>query len=307
MLCTMSEYPGELLGHLESFCVLLRHAATHRKGTFERAAHELHVDRSVLRRRMATLEAWIGAPLVEGRGAALAPTEVGERVREAALRMLRDAEGLRTIARGAARRVRMGCTGTITTELLPPVLAELERRKPRIAVSVRRAGSALCRRWIEDGEIDVGVVRSSRAPAGLASERLCEDRLWLVLPREHTLATSRAPGIAEMARERIVLFGPASQTQDRVMETLGGHGAEVELEVDGKTSAIEYVRRGLGISFLSLLPGHRVKHPGVVLRDVSRLFGASAFWVVCGERAESAEVRELVEAMKRHARAKGRG
>ena len=89
-VASTSEYPGELLGHLESFCVLLRHAATHRKGTFERAAHELHVDRSVLRRRVATLEAWIGAPLVEGRGATLAPTEVGERVREAAARMLRD-------------------------------------------------------------------------------------------------------------------------------------------------------------------------------------------------------------------------
>ncbi len=299
----MRPYPGELLLHLESYCALLRHMAVRRKGVFERAAAELHVDRSVLRRRMQTLQEWVGTPLLEGRGASLAPTTSGLRLRDAATRLLRDVDGLPALAVGGPRRLRLGCTGTVTTELLPPVLTELDRRQPPLIVSVRRAGSALCRRWLDEGEIDLGVMRGGESPRGLDAVRLCEDRLWLVLPRRHPLLASRAPSPERMARERLILYASPSQTRARVLATLGAYGAEVAVEVDGKSSAIEYVRRGLGITFLSLLPRHRVTAPGVVLRDVSRAFAPSAFWLVRRVGLpESAELRELVASMRRHAK-----
>ena len=73
----MVPYPGDLLLHLDSFVVLLRHARSGKASAYERAAQELGIDRSVLRRRLQTLKAWAGTELLHGRGQRMQPTRPG--------------------------------------------------------------------------------------------------------------------------------------------------------------------------------------------------------------------------------------
>lgn len=295
-------YPGDLLVHLSSFVLLLDNVRAGLPGAFERTAHDLRLDRSVLRRRIATLTAWIGAPLVRGRGPRMLPTEAGSRLDERARVLLDLTRELSEEVRTARERIVLACTGTVTTNLVPSVLLELERSRP-IRLEVRRAGGAACERLVRNGDVDLGVVRASAPPRGLESQHLTDDRLWLVLPAEARRARAARPSLEEMATHPLVLYGSSSRTRMRIMERLGPRGARVRVEVDGRASALAYVRAGIGATFLSLLPGHVVDEPGVDAHDVTALFPRSRFYVI-GRRGDwsDATVQDVVARLVRHAR-----
>lgn len=106
-----------------------------------------------------------------------------------------------------------------------------------------------------------------------------------------------------MAEVPLVLFGESSRTRARVMDRLGPLGATIRVEVDGRASAIEYVRCGLGATFLSLLPGHAVKDDGVAVRDVTSHFQRSRFWAACRpDRRADPAVSRVLELLMRHAK-----
>jgi hypothetical protein len=91
------------------------------------------------------------------------------------------------------------------------------------------------------------------------------------------------------------------------MDRLGPRGASVRVEVDGRASALAYVRAGFGATFLSLLPGHAVDETGVQAHDVTSLFARSGFYVV-GRRGQWSDptIQDVVARLVRHARSSGR-
>lgn len=298
-MTTAAAYPGDLVLHLESFTALLSEIRRGRAGAFDQTARRLGVDRSVLRRRMRTLDAWIGAPLLSGRGAALAPSPAGQRLAERAERLLAGVRQLRADVALARERVTVGCTGTITTELLPRVLVALEKRAKPVQLVVRRAGGALCESLLRSGDVDLGVVRADEPPKAFAHRHLTDDRLWFVLPAGHPLARSPKLTPAQMASVPLVLYGEASRTRARVMERLAPHGASIRVEVEGRAAALEYVRAGIGATFLSLLPGHRVTKD-VRARDVTSLFARSRFYAIARpDRWDDPLVRDVVTELRR--------
>jgi DNA-binding transcriptional LysR family regulator len=294
----LSTYPGDLLLHLASFVSLLAHVRNGRPGAFEETARGLHVDRSVLRRRIQALGGSFPVPLLEGRGADLRPTAAGARLAERAERILAAVKQLPADVAGVRERVVVGCTGTIASELLPRVVVELERRPRPVQLVVRRAGGALCEDLVREGQIDVGVVRAAEPPAGFASQHLVDDRLWFVVPIDHPLAARARVSLPQIAAVPLVLFGESSRTRARVMQRLGPLGATIRVEVDGRSAALEYVRAGIGATFLSLLPGHRIDARDVHVRDVTRLFGRSRFFVITRrERRSEAVIGEVVRGL----------
>jgi DNA-binding transcriptional LysR family regulator len=301
-----ARFAGDLVEHARALTILFSEIDAPGPGAFERAARKLRVDPSVLRRRVAALEEFVGGPLLRGRGAELAPTPLGARARGDAARLLAAAEALRSGVRPAPRVV-VGCTEAIASELMPDVLVAMRRRAA--VVALRRVGTEACVARLLSGEVDVGVVRGSlhdadRWPRSLQPTWLGKDRLWAACPRAS--APARAPRIVAkaLARTPLVLYGPASATRARVLATLGPLGGSVALEVEGRAAAIAYARRGFGVGFLSLLPRHVPRAAGVVFRDVTRLFAPSGFWLLVrdGDGASPA-ARQLAALTVAHARA----
>lgn len=286
----MLSYPGDLLVHLESFVALLAHVKRGRQGAFERTADELGIDRSVLRRRIQVLGEWLGAPLLEGRGVDMKPTALGARLGEQGTRLVATASQLRTELTRAQDRLVIACTGTITTELLPPILLELEQRPRPISLVVRRAGGQACETLVRSGEVDLGVVRAEEAPRGVASLHLSDDRLWFVVPAQHPLARRTKPTLTQMASVPLILYGETSRTRARVMDRLRPYGASIRAEVDGRSAALAYVRAGVGATFISLLPGHAVDRARVFSHDVTALFERSAFYAIATKQRWSSPV-----------------
>lgn len=273
------------MDHLRAFCVLATSVERGDRGAFTRAASELALDVSVLRRRMQTLATYIGAPLVEGRGNRLRLTPAGARARTHAVRTLEAAAELAAVAQDDAQSLRVACTGTIFGELLPPVLRTIRDAYPKLRFRVHRAGAEASRRLLASDEVDFAVVRGGDRPSGMSSLRLGADRLWLAMPSASPLAKTRRLSMAAVAREPLIGYTPDSSTMRRVMAVLGPHGAEPWLEVDRKSAALAYVAAGLGVAFVSAMAAQRPERAGVALRDVTPAFEPVAFWLVWRQAA----------------------
>jgi DNA-binding transcriptional LysR family regulator len=293
-------YPGDLLEHLRGLVALGRRLEAEPRAAFEAAAFGLHLDPSVLRRRIQGLSAWLGVPLVEGRGRRMRLSGEGEAAFRQALQVLAAVDQLREAVRGEPAALRIGCTGTVTNELLPGALQRVREDHPRMAIQLRRAGSRLGRRLLESGEIDLAVVRGEEAPEGFEHRRLVRDALWLALPAGHRLAGRARISPRDLAGEPLVSFAPGSFTRRRVMSVLEPLGASVQIEVEGRAAALRYVAMGLGVAFLSLVPGHRVEASGLVLREVTRHFRTAYFWALWrrGRRLRPVE-QQLLRALER--------
>ena len=272
-------YSGDLLQHLASFIVLAQRIEIDPRGAFEEAAGDLAVDVSVLRRRIQSLASYFESPLLDGRGATMRVTEGGERVFASANQTLLAIERLRETISGRVGRVSIGCTGTVTTELLPQVMRLARQRWPELELHIRRAGEQAAREQLARGTIDLAVIRAKEEPADLESEFIATDQLWLACAKEHALANSKAKMTGKaLTRYPQITYRKGSYTRRRVMQTLAG--ATPRIEVDNKAAALRYVELDLGIAFLSQLPGRPPKHRGVVFRDATRLFSPTSFWIV---------------------------
>lgn len=295
-------YPGDLFVHLKSFLVLIGHLGG--PGSFENAAQDLAIDRSVLRRRVATLTEWVGRPLLEGRGPRTKLSASGEQVATHARALLRGVAAMRETVATVRPNIVVGCTGTITTELLPNVIVASGTLRPAPRVTVRRVGGADCRGMLERGEIDLGISRFSEAKHADGA-KLCEDRLFLLAPTRHPLARAARINIAKLRGTDLVLYGPRSRTRKRVMERLADQDVSVAVEVSGKAAVIEYVRRGLGIGFVSAVPWAAPRHRGIHVRDVTSLFPRATFVLqVAPARRDSEDVRAFARLVRAEAKAR---
>jgi len=297
-------FPGDLVEHLRAASVLGRRLEADPRGAYEAAARELRVDPSVLRRRVAALGAWLGEPLFAGRGVGLGPTRTGRATIETAVRVLADLERLALGAGAMRARVAIGCTGTITRELLPEALGAVARAHPNAELSVRRTGTTEALGLLAAGDLDVAVVRGSRPPVGVVATRILPDRLWLAAPKGALVARKARVTARALAAERIVSYGAESFTRARVMRALGPLGATIAIEVDGRAAALGFVQRGLGIAFVSRIPGKPQTLAGIAWRDVDALFAPASFWLAWRrDRPPSAATKLLCDALTDRARA----
>lgn len=159
--------------------------AAARLGTFERAADELHVTASAVSKRVATVEALIGAPLLLRQGKQLALTATGREY----LEQVRTALGLLAAMpqhrRAAQRMQRLRITSppTFARQVLVPHLASFTDRHPEVELEVVLSVPFLD---LNPGDADVEV-RSSDTP-GVAA--LMDD---IVLPMAAPALLARLP------------------------------------------------------------------------------------------------------------------
>src|SRR5580765_7451791 len=102
-------FSGDLVEHARAFGVLAAEVDVPGAGAFERAARKLHLDTSVLRRRLQALVDYAGGPLLTGRGRELRLTPLGARVRGVSTQLVELAAAMHTHA-SLPERVVVGCT-----------------------------------------------------------------------------------------------------------------------------------------------------------------------------------------------------
>ncbi|MDT3398661.1 LysR family transcriptional regulator [Streptomyces sp. B1866] len=251
---------------------LAQFAAVARHEHVTRAAQQLGVPQSTVSRAMARLEADLGVTLFARRGRTVALTPAGRTflrsVERALAEVERAAESVRADADPAAGLVAFGFLHTLGPETVPGLIRAFRADHPRVRFQlVQNYGEWMIER-LRAGELDLCLTSPLPDAPDLVARRLDEQRLRLVVPEDHRLATRRRVRLAEAAREPFVTLEPGYGMR-RITDALcaeAGFTPRVAFEGEEAETLRGLVAAGLGVA---LLPPPAVPRPGVVELSVT--------------------------------------
>jgi DNA-binding transcriptional LysR family regulator len=267
-------------------------------GGFGLAARRLHMSQPGVSRAVRAMERELGAELfARGRGTVVL-TAFGERALIRARAILRESDAMRHERDGlhgiASGHVRLGSMPSVSSTLLPPLLAHLERRHPALSVTVIDGHDDELLAWVRDGVVDVAVVAGEHADLNLRP--LMNDELLAVIPAIHPLAAGETVRASELADEPFILTRAGCERL--VLATLQAHGAtpKISHEVNEASSILALVGEGLGVS---VMPGLAATNPPptVALRPLKPCAERRLSLAITRTQAPSPAVRALLAAI----------
>jgi DNA-binding transcriptional LysR family regulator len=183
------------------------------EGSLTRAAARLHIAQQSLSQQVRTLEAQLGATLLERTSRGVGLTPVGAVLLREARAVLARAErataAVRRAAAGEEGELRVGFLGSVANYMMPPVVRAFRERHPGVALRTREVSIAKLVAGLRDGELDAGLTRPPLVD-DLATEVVLEEPVAAVLPAGHPLASRAELTLAELAGEPWVLTARSS-------------------------------------------------------------------------------------------------
>lgn len=224
-------------------------------GSFSAAAERNGLSQPAVSQQVRRLERRFGLRLLERVGRRVVPTAAGDELLAHACRIhdaMAEAElAMQSHSATVGGRVRLGTGGTACTYLLPPLLANLRRRFPRLDVVVSTGNTADVLCAIESNALDVGLVTMPAPGRALQVTPVLEDEFVAIFPASGSGIPVRATP-AELACRPLVLFEPGARTRGLVDEwfELAGMRARPVMELGSTEAMKEIVAAGLGCAVL---------------------------------------------------------
>jgi DNA-binding transcriptional LysR family regulator len=269
---------------------------------FGRAARRLGIAQPPLSQQIQRLEARLGVVLLRRSRRQVELTEAGRTLLDGARDLIHRAQLLvETVVAGEAGvsgTVRMGYVGSAVHEVLPTLIRAFRERYPQAVVALQEYATTEQLAAIREGTLDAGLVRLPVDAADVATVRLVEEPLVIVLPDFHPLAGRRRLPLAALANEPFVLWGRALNPlfHDEVIEACGAAGFRPRIvqEAGEMPTIVSLVAAGLGVS---LVPEsmERVRTEGVSYIPVQGRAVRIALALAWRREHPPALVRNLVE------------
>jgi len=288
---------------LRTFLAVLEHKS------FVRAGQALHVGQSTVSFHIKSLEQRVGTTLLErGRGS-VAPTAAGRTLQPLAERIMAlcDEATMRLKAgeSGEAGRLVLAASTVPGEYLLPPVLAQLHTRHPRVQVELGVTDSEKATSAVLAKEADVALVGRKPRDRRLTSAHFASDEIVLVGVAPSRFAPDGKLALKDLREIPLILREAGSGTRDAISRILPHIGErKAVLRVGSTEAAKRCVLHGLGLAFLSRLAVAPELAAGrLVVIDLPGTPVKRTFYVVRHKNVTpSASARALLELLHRHDR-----
>lgn len=223
--------------------------------------------------RLRRLEETLNTALFERQARGLTLTPAGEALlrnaREVFARIEQMHANLSPFATGIRGHVSLWANTHATHTFLPDDLAGFLKQHPQVSVSLEERTSAEIVVAVANGEVDVGVLADSGQSAGVVLTPYRQDRLVLIVPQGHALATQTAVKFADVLDYAFVMLHAGSAIHTFTMNTaaaLGRH-LDVRIQVRSFEAVCRMVGAGVGIGLVPRGAAQRVglSEPPVLL------------------------------------------
>jgi len=233
---------------------------------FTRAAADLGVAQPSVSKQIRRLEVEIGDPLFDRTPGGVSLTDAGAVLLPWAKRVLADLEAARAEVAGLATleggHLSVGATPSISTVLLPPLLAAFHGAHPGVRLTVHEAGSRDLVRLLEAGDLDQALVVLPVAHDDiLATTAVLREDLVLAVPAGHPLAKRRAVRIAELRGVPLVMFREGYDLRTTTIAACEAAGFHPVFAVEGAEmdGVLRMAAAGIGVA---VVPGIVVDRRG---------------------------------------------
>lgn len=204
---------------------------------FTRAASRLHVAQPSVSSAIAALEQELGAALFRRERHEVTLTGAGEVFLPWARQVLADCESGTAAVRdllGLRRgRLALGSTPSLTTNLLPPVLAAFHASHPGLDLTLHEAGSQDLVDRLEKGEMDLAVVILPVDRPWVHTTELKTEELVLAVSRTHQYAGRRSVWVADLEHTPLVMFKDGYDLREATLDACRQAGFSPNLVMQG--------------------------------------------------------------------------
>jgi LysR family transcriptional regulator for metE and metH len=226
-------------------------------GSVTRAAERLHLTQSALSHQLREIESRLGLQLFLRLGKRMVLTPPGERVLDAARRVLdeigRTEEDLRLMSQNGKGVLRL-CTQCNTGyHWLPPLLQSFHRKYPGVDVQIMVNATDQPLEALLEGRIDLAIVTSEVDDKRLATSALFDDELVAVVAPSHPFAKRAFIEPDDFAEEHLIVYKAERADSFIFARVLGPARVEPARvsQVPLTEAILELVKAGLGISVMA--------------------------------------------------------
>lgn len=225
---------------------------------FGRAAQRLAISQPPLSVAIRQLEDRVGTRLLERSSKAVRLTPAGAAFREAARRLVAQAEEAaseaRAVAAGSAGRLRIGFVGAMLYRGLPQALHRFQAAHPAVRIQLAELNSAEQIGELLHDRLDLGFVHTSKIPADLEQQLLLVEPFVCCVPAGHPLARRKQLRPGDLRAQPFVLFARSVSPDyhERVLSICvqAGFLPEIRHEVRHWLAVVSMVSQGLGVALV---------------------------------------------------------
>ena len=244
-------------------------------GTTARAAELLSVSQPAISNMICHTEDLVGFALFRREHGRLVPTREALHIAQEAQHLFMQQKRVDNIINelrgGTIGRLSIVATPSIGHGILPRVLADFMRTRPRLNLSIELGSVDEIIRRLVSGRADLALSITQPRHSALSVRQIGEGRLMCVCPADHELALSDRIAVTDLNHVRHISYASTTPLGQAVDAVFSAQGLERRYfcEVRHTATALEMVRSGLGValvdSFALLGPGD----PGVVVRPTT--------------------------------------
>lgn len=244
-------------------------------GGFHKAAEVLNLSQPALSRRIQSLEAAVGAPLLERTTRRVAATSIGRSLEPLARRLIEEleesVESLTGVGHRRFAQVTLACVPTAAFYFLPRVIERFNRQHPHIRFRILDLSANEALESVARGEAEFGINLTGSSHPELVFTPLVDDPFVLACRRDHPLSKRRRLTWKDLKGYAVI--GVSRNSGNRMILDSALARAKVQLEffyeVNHLTTSLGLVERGLGISVLPKLATPPSGHPTIVTKPIS--------------------------------------
>lgn len=293
------KYKGNLLKHLNAFCMTARH------GTVSAAAKALFLSQPSISQQIRALEEELGQVLFERQGPRIQLTPAGEKLMELAAPLV---DGLDALPSDFARQMGSLESGEVDIaagestilHLLPPLVRRFRRQHPGIRVHLHNVTGHDGMGMLREDRVDFAVGSMIDVPPDIQYRPIYNFSPVLIMHPEHPLANRKRVGLKDISPYGLIL-PPRRLTTFRLIELMfQEHNVpyKVALEVGGWEVIKKYVGLNMGISIVTSICLTDADREALVTKDMSHYFPKRSYGVVIRRGAYlSPQSRRFIDLM----------
>ncbi|HYG87320.1 MAG TPA: LysR substrate-binding domain-containing protein [Azospirillum sp.] len=215
--------------------------------------------------RVRGMEEALGVALLDRGRRGVKATPAGRALAHHAMLVLHQLERMRgelgDYAKGLKGHVRLLSNTAAITEYLPDTLAGFLAANPNVDIDLEERPSHEIVEAVAGGLADLGVVADTVELGDLETLPFREDRLVLVVPRGHPLASRRSIGFGDLLNEAFVGLSAGSALQDYLnrQAARAGRAFAFRVRVRSFDAVCRLVERGVGVGIISEAAARRCR------------------------------------------------
>ena len=228
------------------------------RGSFTRAAEELHIAQQAVSQQIRTLERTLGVTLLRRTSRRVEITAEGNVFLADCRRVLaaadRAASRVKAAARGEVGTLRLAYTLTTVWETTPRLLSYLSETLGQVKVEAREVFGADVGQLLTSERTDIAIAPRTVYPSGLATRPLRNEEMRIALSSSDPLAQRKRLDLVRLANRPFELWprDMAPGFYDMVVNTCRTAGFEPELdERAGGNTVWQNIARGRGVALIN--------------------------------------------------------